>query len=288
MIFKKNKINFGNVSPSFMIIGTQKGGTTALHEYLIQHSQLIAPKEKELHFFDTFDAVHIQDYENKFPKKYFTNKISFESTPRYLYYPGVAKKIYDYNPNMKFIVVLRDPVKRAYSAWNMYKQMGENKKMIDFFKKNEERSSKEKLYTLLYNNNNNRFPSFSEWVNYEIQNESYGNWIEPSIVRRGYYKEQIDAYLEFFSSNSFMFIDSLSLKKDTINVLNSIATFLKISNFNGLELDLGLKHKREYSEPLNDELYKELLLHFQIKNKGLEELVSLKLDWMNSKIFKNV
>lgn len=280
------KINFGYVAPSFMIIGTQKGGTTALHEYLIQHPRLIAPKEKELHYFDTYNDISKKEYLSKFPKKYFSNKVSFESTPRYLYYPGVAKKLYNYNPNMKFVVMLRDPVRRAYSAWNMYKQMGGSNYMLKYFKSNEESSPKEKIYSLLYKKK--KYPTFSEWVHYELENESNQDWIEPSIIRRGYYKKQIETYVKYFDIEQFMFIDSLKLKTNTLEVLNSVACFLEIEDFTGLDLDLGLKHKREYSENLNDKLYQELLFHFQNKNKGLEELVNLKLDWMNCKDRKHV
>jgi hypothetical protein len=44
-------MNFGHVAPSFMIIGTQKGGTSSLFYYLKQHPKLIVPKVKELSFF---------------------------------------------------------------------------------------------------------------------------------------------------------------------------------------------------------------------------------------------
>ncbi|REG87710.1 sulfotransferase domain-containing protein [Winogradskyella sediminis] len=279
-------LTFGRLKPKFMILGVQKGGTTSLHEYLIQHPCILGPKKKELHFFDSFQPLNIDDYHKNFPFKLVTNKITFESTPRYIYYPNVAKKIYDYNPNMKFIVVLRDPVKRAYSAWNMYKQMGESERMINFFKKNEKKSPKEIFFSLLYRKET--FPSFLEMANYELDNELNIDFIEPSIIRRGYYKKQIDTYLEYFNLENFLFIDSSSLKNDTLEVLNTIATFLNISNFKSLDLDLEMKHQRVYSEPLNVKIYDELLLHFQNKNKGLEELVNLKFEWMRNKVSRNV
>jgi hypothetical protein len=280
------KMNFGNVAPSFMIIGTQKGGTTALHEYLIQHPKLIAPKKKELHFFDTYNKLDFKRYLKQFPKKYLTNKISFESTPRYLYYPGVARNIYRYNSKMKLIILLRDPVKRAYSAWNMYKQMSMSNHMVNFFKKNEEKCPNEQIYTLLCKTE--EFPAFEEWTTFELENEVNAEWIEPSIIRRGYYSEQIKEYLKIFDREQLLFIDSETLKKDTLGVLNTVAYFLEIPDFNGMDLNLEPKHKREYSEPLNEMLYDDLLKHFQNKNKGLEELTNLKLDWMNQNTDYNV
>ncbi|REE24448.1 sulfotransferase domain-containing protein [Winogradskyella pacifica] len=274
-------LTFGRLKPKFMILGVQKGGTTSLHEYLVQHPSILGPTKKELHFFDSFQPLNIDDYHKNFPFKLVTNKMTFESTPRYIYYPDVARKIYDYNPNMKFIVVLRDPVKRAYSAWNMYKQMGESESMRNFFKKNEITSPKEIFFSLLYSKET--FPNFLKMANYELDNELNSNFIEPSIIRRGYYKEQIDTYLEYFSLENFLFIDSSSLKNRTFEELNRVASFLNISDFNSLELDLEMKHQRVYSEPLSVEIYDELLLHFQNKNKGLEELVNLNFEWMRNK-----
>lgn len=271
-------MNFGTIKPSFLIIGAQKGGTSSLHNFLIQHPKLIAPKIKELHYFDTLGLTPPGPYLNYFPNGYFTSKISFEATPRYISYPGTAKKIFDFNPKMKFIVLLRNPVKRAYSAWNMYKQMENEKSRLKDFNNNEMKSPREKLYSLLYKNG---FPTFEEWANIEMSENFDKNIIEPSIIRRGYYKEQIEVYLSYFKREQFLFINSNVLKTDTENCLNIIANFLNISKFPIHLMNLSKKNKREYEEDMDETLYKKLMILYCIKNKGLEELTGLELEWMH-------
>ena len=107
---------------SFMVCGAQKAGTSALDKYLRQHPDLFLPKCKELHFFDNegedwknpnFDQLH----------KYFegANKSQKcgEATPITMYWEQAPERIWKYNPDMKMIVLLRDPVARAYSHWAM-------------------------------------------------------------------------------------------------------------------------------------------------------------------------
>jgi hypothetical protein len=274
-----SSLNVGTVKPSFMIIGVQKAGTSSLYHYLSQHPQIITPKEKELHYFDTAVATPDKPYLEMFPKSYLTKKISFDATPRYIYFPGTAKKIYEFDPNMKFVVVLRDPVKRAFSAWNMYRQMQNDEKRQLQFIAHEQINEREKLHSYLYKE---KFPSFEEWSNTELSNSFDANIIEPSIIRRGYYKMQIEAYLKYFNLDSFLFLDFDSFKLDVKDNLNRVTRFIGISNFEAIEIDLEPKNVRTYKESLSDDLYKKLKVHYQLKNKGLEELVNLKLSWMNS------
>ena len=141
------KLNLGIVKPSFLIIGAQKSGTSALHHYLSQHQDILSPLKKELHYFDNRQLNPISDYLKQFPKNYFSRKISFESTPRYLYFPGTAKKISSFNPKMKFIILIRNPAKRAYSAWNMYKQISKNNKLVNYFEDLEKVDKTQQFYS---------------------------------------------------------------------------------------------------------------------------------------------
>jgi len=274
-----DKINFGTVAPSFIILGAQKAGTSSLYNYLAQHPQILAPKTKELHYFDTLNETPSKPYLNYFPKKYGTHKISFEATPRYLYYPGTAKKIYDFNPTMKFIILLRDPVKRAFSAWNMYKQMQKDEKRQLQFIKFEKTQEKEKLYSYLYKN---QFPTFEEWINTELSDTFDNTIIEPSIIRRGYYMDQIKEYLKYFSVESFLFLDFDCFKLNIKGSLESVTRFLDLSSFKDVSINLEPKNVRTYDKKLSDNIYEKLKVHYQHKNKGLEKLVNLKLSWMTS------
>ncbi|WP_432409969.1 sulfotransferase domain-containing protein [Rasiella sp. SM2506] len=271
-------INLGTVKPSFMIIGVQKGGTSSIYHYLAQHSQIIAPKQKELHYFDTFNPTPNQAYLKFFPKSYLTKKISFDATPRYIYYPGTAKKIYDFDPKMKFIVVLRDPVKRAFSAWNMYRQMALDPLKKEISMKNQEKNPLDRNFNYFYSK---EFPSFYEWINFELSDDFPNEILEPSIIRRGHYSKQIQEYLKYFSRESFIFIDFKNLKTLTMQSLNEISDFLKISHFDKEKLDITPQNKRTYTEGISEEIYEKLIRYYRSENKELEELTGLKLDWMH-------
>ncbi len=274
----KIPINFGRVHPSFMVIGVQKGGTSSIYSYLSQHPSILVPKTKELHYFDTHNSTPKEPYLKNFPKSYFSRKITFEATPRYIYYPSTAQKLYEFNSKLKFIIILRNPVKRAFSAWNMYKQLAQNPKIINASKNLMKQNSLEQLYKYYFENN---FPSFQDAITLELSNDFGSEIIEPSLVKRGYYKTQIETYLNFFPKESFLFIDFDSFKKETLLTLKQITNFLGISEFNYDFLNLEPMNKRTYDSKINENLYYLLLNHFQLKNKGLEELINLELNWMN-------
>jgi hypothetical protein len=108
---------------SFLIAGTQKGGTTALHSYLSAHPGLYLPPRKELHFFDN-DKAHSKpspphrSYERRFRARK-PGQIAGEATPIYMFWPEASQRIFEYNPQMKLIVSLRNPIERAFSHWTM-------------------------------------------------------------------------------------------------------------------------------------------------------------------------
>ena len=112
----------------FLICGTQKGGTTALHGYLQRHPHLYLPNQKELHYFDNESHNWISpDYEiyhKQFKEAQNDKQLWGEVTPIYIYWNESPARIWQYNPNIRLIVALRNPISRAFSHWNMEKQRG--------------------------------------------------------------------------------------------------------------------------------------------------------------------
>ena len=112
------------ISPrvSFLICGTQKGGTSALYRYLRHHPDLFLPDEKELHFFDdetqAWPNADLEKLHQHF-KKARPEQLCGEATPITMYWDRAPERVWKYNPNMKLIVLLRDPVARAFSHWAM-------------------------------------------------------------------------------------------------------------------------------------------------------------------------
>ena len=122
--------------PDFLIIGAARSGTTSLYEYLIQHSSIHSAVGKEVYFFDKKYNKGINWYRSFFPSKFSKiiisslQKKSFltgEATPRYLFHPHSPKRVHQVIPNVKLIVLLRNPIDRAYSHYQMEVDHGDEK-----------------------------------------------------------------------------------------------------------------------------------------------------------------
>ena len=111
----------------FMIVGAQKCGTTALGRFLAQHPEVGMSSQKEVHLFDGPDYVagtSARDVDARY-RRFFEHApdvaIRGEVTPIYMFLPEVAGELKRYNADLKLIVLLRDPVERALSAYYMQK-----------------------------------------------------------------------------------------------------------------------------------------------------------------------
>ncbi len=113
------------VRPRCFIIGTQKGGTSSLHTYLARHAQVAPPRLKELGYFsDHYDRSE-RWYRSNFPLRPCSGaSVGIESTPEYLFYPTVPERLYDFEPEARLIVILRDPVERAFSHYRHMVRIG--------------------------------------------------------------------------------------------------------------------------------------------------------------------
>ena len=112
----------------FIVAGAQKSGTTALNYYLKRHPQIALPVKKEVHFFDNDELfaggnVSYERLHEMFrPAR--SGTIAGENTPIYIYWRPALPRIRNYNSAMKFVVILRSPIERAFSQWNMQRSRG--------------------------------------------------------------------------------------------------------------------------------------------------------------------
>lgn len=224
--------------PTFLIIGAQKAGTTALYYYLAEHPNIVPSREKEIGFFapelvadwpehpnhhilcpavgSAFDDPRayrraVAWYHGRFPwpHELGRKRITFEATPEYLYYPRVAKRIFDYDPGLKLIVLLRDPVERAFSAWNMYRSYGNYRPLI-YTPKKETRK-------------------FEAAIRAEIEElGAAGSPLDPGYVRRGLYYEQLLRYFEWFDRSQVLVLTTEDLKRNTSTAINRVLGFLEL------------------------------------------------------------
>jgi Sulfotransferase domain len=106
--------------PDFLVLGAQRAGTTLLHRILAAHPDIFVPnRRKEIHYFDRYFDRGVPWYQAFFPatEQACRYRAIGEVTPDYLFEREVPGHIHDLLPACRFIVSLRHPVARAYSAY---------------------------------------------------------------------------------------------------------------------------------------------------------------------------
>lgn len=267
--------------PTFLIIGTQKAATSSLYTYLIQHPNILPAKVKEINFFNVDDNYQkgITWYNEQFTKYLnpFKKHLSFEATPEYLYIPYVPERIYTYNPDMKFVIILRDPVKRAYSAWNMFKKLHGLNRLPSVLEKGYIQNKDNNLTKILFTKN---YPSFEECVQLEFEYmKNHSAFLEPSFIRRGIYHEQIERYFTYFNRKQFLILDYADFKFDLSGILQQTTTFLGLRDFELESDNYNITNKGEYSQNNDPSNFKELYDFFKPHNEKLYSLINKHFSW---------
>lgn len=118
-----------NAKPGFLIVGAQKAGTSSLYSWLVEHPDVFPARAKELHFFDhASEPLKVNEYWVNFPSRTRLavagwrrrrRVVTGEATPIYLFDPRVPKMVKRHLPDVKIIILLRDPVERAISHYWM-------------------------------------------------------------------------------------------------------------------------------------------------------------------------
>lgn len=254
--------------PDFLIIGAARCGTTSLYEYLISHPNISSASGKEVYFFDKKYSKGLNWYKSFFPFKSNTlfhtnlskNKIlTGEATPRYLYHHHSPKRIFKTLPNVKLIVLLRNPIDRAYSHYQM--EVDHNHETLSF----EDAIEKEKSI-----------------VQHEIElmdhDENYYSveFYRKSYLTRGIYVTQLKNWFKFFPRNQFLILKSEDFYFNTSDVYNKVLKFLELPEYN---LQQYKQFKMRPYSSMNDEIRKKLTDYFTPYNKELYKLLGTNFNW---------
>jgi len=282
-ILRGGAIHIGYCSqPAFLIIGAQKSGTSALSSYLLKHPNITRTYKKEIHFFDR-DIAYARGltwYHSHFPlpNEIGRRAITFEATPSYLYRYKSAHRIYKYDPNIKLIVLLRDPVDRAYSQWNMYRiLLSENRQHLFQVTRDSDVPVRQWADKVLASDS---FHDFCEAVREELDMILTGKPTpEPSYIRRGLYYEQLNHYLGHFDLKQILIIDSRLLKRKPVSVLDQVTQFLGLSSYNWSSQELPLIHARPYQQKMSEKTLTLLHEFYRPYNERLYELLGHDFGW---------
>jgi len=281
-------------APAFLLIGAQKSGTMALRTYLSKHPLIEVPMDVgETHYFDKHypenatAEEHLSAYVEQFYDRDCRKNESFciagESTPIYLFATEtVPARVKSVCPWAKFLVILRDPVKRAISHCNM---MIEREEIKDTFEMRLERDFKWMMSTGLISNNT-LSPEQEEkaWAKYLKTTPATSRW-KKLPIGRGFYELQLRIWFRYFPREQFLIIKSEDLDTDRAATMERVFEFLGVPNHVAKKQEKKI-HQRSYSFTASDDVKDFLYDFYRPYNQKLEKLLGpeWKGAWENPKL----
>jgi len=262
---------FLHVFPDFLIIGFPKCGTTSIFEYLIQHPCVYPPKGKEIDYFDRLYNYGINWYRASFPlriQKYFLKKflgkniLTGDATPRYADHPYAIQRIKEIIPDVKLIILLRNPIDRAFSHYNMNRRnKWEHLSSFEDAIKNEKNRIKGRYEKMKKN------PAYFSW-DYDL----YG------YLEHGLYVDKLKRCMEVFPREQFLIIQSEEFLSDPSKVYNQVLKFLGLPKW---ELAEYKQYKKNPTNilPIAPEHRKQLVEYFSPHNQRLYEFLGTDFHW---------
>ena len=230
------------------VVGAQKCGTTALYTFLKEHPEIQMGLRKELHLFDNDQIDWTNPPIREAMEQWYSEDIGLrmDFTPSYMYWPNSIERIAEHNSKAKIIVMLRDPIDRAYSNWKM--EHGRNADSVDF--------------GTAIRNGRNRFDKVDRIFGY---------------VERGFYAEQLDRIYAHFPSEQILIVLQQELLDFHEDTLAKICLFLGCKPFvdcppsqrifNAKDQDTMLEVDRKYLEQVyripNQRLFEQYNLDFR-------------------------
>ena len=263
--------------PDFVVIGAKRGGTTSIYNYLLDHPsvQPLFPGRqhiKGIHYFDSEFARGQHWYRSHFPievrgrtvaRPTVQPSIVGEASPYYLFHPLAATRLANDFPNVRLIVLLRDPVERAYSHYKERTHHGGETLSFEEALDTEEGRLRGEA---------ERIAAEPNYRSLEHENHSY--------VAQGRYLDMLPRWFKHFPREKFHIVTSEDFYSDPERHVNDVWEFL------GLAPHRLVNRKRYNYLPAPDirpatreRLQEELAEH----NRELEELLGRKLPWPASK-----
>lgn len=259
--------------PTFLIIGGQRCGTSSLYSYLLKHPAVGGFFSKEIYYFDRHYRRDVAWYRSHFPlqtyRLYVQHRFGIvppigEATPDYLFHPHAAARVWKFNPEMKLIAVLRDPVVRAQSNYHLERALGnETLPFASAIQREPERVAGE--------------------LERMLEDSSYWSWKRQhfSYLARGLYKEQLERWFEYFPREQILVLRSEDLFADPAGVTTQALEFLDVPALEGLEY--RIENQRDY-EPMEPETNAYLTAYYDRPSRELHTLLNRDFDWSPSSL----
>ena len=291
------------VKPNTFLIGAQKCATTSIYNWLSQHPEICGPLAvKDYEYFIREEYYSDTELLSSFYDKVYNNeKIILQGCVHYIYFYKALERIKNYNPNSKFILVIRNPIERAISAYHYAVKFNYESLPIDeAFNMEDERIKTGNIRTLselTYKTHGLYYEQIKSF--YEIFNKSQLHIIFYEEVI-GNPKEAIKKVYNFLEVDD-LFIPEFKIMNITGKVRNKLLqrvgfgdypirnffvrkvlrTFLSEEKWAKLRFTIihanTLKGKSNYYEDINKALKEELHLFFNKDIENLQKLLNVDL-----------
>lgn len=220
----------------FLIIGAQKAGTTALWQALSGHPDIRIANRKEVHFFDKAPPTGLARidywlYHRAFDWSGADARVRRgEATPAYLWWPGALERIKTYNPKIKLIALLRDPIERAWSQHWM--DVGLGRKGADIL----------------------------ESIDKEMAQRGDTPDRVHSLISRGLYSTQIKRLQTLFPASQTLILNYAGLKMDWPALQHRLCGFVDVAD---QPLPLTSANQTEKKPALDEDMRETLANYFR-------------------------
>jgi Sulfotransferase domain len=255
--------------PDFLVIGAMKAGSTMFYDWLVSHPLVLPAVEKEVHFFDFHFRQGELWYRSQLPTERERAALASragrpvlagEASPTYLYHPLAARRARSLVPGAKLVVLLRNPVDRAYSHY--YTGIRNDYEALSFEEAIEREPARleGQVDALLMDQAHNRnFPHY--------------RW---SYLAMGHYAEQVEKWFEQFPRQQFLFLLNEEMDQNPDAVFRRVYEFLELPYH--LLPQLTRRGAGNYP-PMKDGTREQLTEYFRPHNRRLAELLCMELGW---------
>jgi hypothetical protein len=239
--------------PGFLIVGAQRCGTTSMYRALSQHPIVLrAVLQKGVHYFDTDYDRGFGWYQGHFPLKARARWVgrsaglppmTFEASPYYMFHPLAAERISRDLPGVRLIVLVRDPVERAYSAHAHEFARGYETEPF-------ERALE--LEAARLDGEVERLMADPAYVSHSHQHHAY--------VARGQYAEQLERLERLFGRDRIHVVESSAFFAEPEPVFKGVLDFLGLPQCGDIAFE---RHNARSRAPMPESLRTELAAHFR-------------------------
>lgn len=257
-----------HAKPDFLIIGTQKGGTTSLYQYLVQHPSVAAARRKEIQYFSEQFARGPVWYRRHFPRRVGKDprrwvgrgrRLTGEATPYYVFHPHAPRRVRELLPQVRLIAMLRNPIDRAYSHHRYHTRLGDEALSFEDAIDAEPARLVGELEKML--------------ADESYVSDAYRNF---SYLARGAYAEQLERWLALFPREQLLVLSSEAFFRDPATEYRKVLRFLGLEERDLAEYQAANVGRYEAMAP---QTRARLAAHFREPNRRLYTLLERDFGW---------